>query len=95
MKKFLKVLLTIVSIITIIFSLNFITFNDKVYADVGNFKSYSSSGSRSSSSSSSGSRSSSSSSSSSRRSSSNSESSSSSSTLGEIGLDILGHFYYL
>lgn len=86
MKKFLKVLLTIVSIITIIFSLNFITFNDKVYADVGNFKSYSSSGSRSSSSSSSGSRSSSSSSSSSRRSSSNSESSSSSSTLGEIGL---------
>ena len=87
MKKFLKVLLTIVSIITIIVSLNFITLNNKVYADVGNFKSYSSSGSRSSSSSSSESRSSSSSSSSSsKRSSSSSGPSSDSSILGEIGL---------
>ena len=52
------------------------TANDKVYADVGNFKSYSSSGSRSSSSSSS----------SSRRSSSGSSYSSGSSTLGNIGM---------
>ena len=34
MKKFLKALLTIVSIITIIVSLNFITLNNKVYPDV-------------------------------------------------------------
>ena len=76
MKKFLKVLITIISILTIIIGINFMTANDKVYADVGNFKSYSSSGSRSSSSSSS----------SSRRSSSGSSYSSSSSTLGNIGL---------
>lgn len=76
MKKFLKVLITIISILTIIIGINFMTANDKVYADVGNFKSYSSSGSRSSSSSSS----------SSRRSSSGSSYSSSSSILGNIGL---------
>ena len=76
MKKFLKILITIISILTIIIGINFMTANDKVYADVGNFKSYSSSGSRSSSSSSS----------SSRRSSSGSSYSSSSSILGNIGL---------
>ena len=76
MKKFLKVLITIISILTIIIGINFMTANDKVYADVGNFKSYSSSGSRSSSSSSS----------SSRRSSSGSSYSSGSSTLGNIGM---------
>ena len=42
MKKFLKVLITIISILTIIIGINFMTANDKVYADVGNFKSYSS-----------------------------------------------------
>ena len=76
MKKFLKILITIISILTIIIGINFMTANDKVYADVGNFKSYSSSGSRSSSSSSS----------SSRRSSSGSSYSSTSSTLGNIGM---------
>lgn len=55
MKKFFKALITIISIVTIIVGINFLIANDKVYADVGNFKSYSSSGSRSSSRSSSGS----------------------------------------
>ena len=40
MKKFLKILITIISILTIIIGINFMTANDKVYADVGNFKSY-------------------------------------------------------
>ena len=45
MKKFFKALITIISIVTIIVGINFLIANDKVYADVGNFKSYSSSGS--------------------------------------------------
>ena len=75
MKKFLRILITIISIVTIIIGINFIASMDKVHADVGNFKSYSSSGSRSSSTSSSSSRSS-------------SGSSSNSSTLSNIGIGL-------
>ena len=47
--KFFKKIITIISIIVMIIGFNFLKTNNKVYADVGNYKSYSSSGGRSSS----------------------------------------------